>query len=72
MSDDVLIIGGKRFIKQARWSADKGITTRTTARHRERGLPWLDWGNEIFIPEEDGDAYVAGLVKRRNVRRRTA
>jgi hypothetical protein len=67
--DDTLIIGGKRFIKQARWSREKGIVPRTTARHRERGLPWLDWGSEIFIPEEEGDAYIAGLVKRPRRRR---
>jgi hypothetical protein len=68
MSDE-LILNGKRYVTQERWSREKRINPRTTARHRDKGLPWLLWGGEVFIPEEDGDAYVASLVKRRNVRK---
>jgi hypothetical protein len=68
--DDLLILNGARYWKQARWSRDKKVTVRTAARHRELGLPWLDWGGEVYIPEADGDAYIAGRLKRRNQRRR--
>jgi len=68
--DDLLVLQGKRFWKQSRWSKDKGVHVRTTARHREKGLPWLDWGGEVYIPEIEGDDYIAARVKRRNVRRR--
>jgi len=69
--NDLLVLHGKRYWKQARWSKDKKINVRTAARHRQKGLPWLDWGGEIYIPEDDGDAYIASLITRRNpVRRR--
>jgi hypothetical protein len=69
--DDLLVLDGKRFWKQARWSKEKGVHPRTTGRHREKGLPWLLWGGEIYIPELEGDAYIASLITRRNpIRRR--
>ena len=67
---DLLVLRGKRYWKQGRWSKDKGVNVRTTARHRQKGLPWLDWGGEVFIPETEGDAYIAARIKRRNPRRR--
>lgn len=73
MSDndgDLLVLQGKRFWKQSRWSRDKGVHDRTTARHRAMGLPWLDWGGEIFIPEIEGDEYIAARMRRRNPSRR--
>jgi hypothetical protein len=63
---DLLVLHGKRYWKQRRWSRDKKINIRTAARHRQLGLPWLDWGGEIYIPEDEGDAYIASRVKRRN------
>jgi len=69
---DVLILHGKRYWKQGRWSRDKKINVRTTARHRQQGLPWLVWGNEIYIPEIEGDSYIASRIKRRNPPRRRA
>jgi hypothetical protein len=68
--EDLLVVQGKRYWKQRRWSKDKKVNPRTTARHRQRGLPWLDWGGEIFIPELEGDAYIASRVRRRNPPRR--
>jgi hypothetical protein len=68
--DDLLILDSKRYWKQNRWSKDKKISPRTTARHRQLGLPWLDWGGEVYIPEHDGDAYIASRVRRRNPPRR--
>jgi hypothetical protein len=68
-NSDLLVLHGKRYLKQARWSREKHINVRTTARHRQLGLPWLDWGGEIYIPEDEGDAYIASRVKRRNPRR---
>ena len=64
--NDLLVLHGKRYWKQGRWSRDKKINIRTTARHRQVGLPWLAWGGEIYIPEDEGDAYIASRVKRRD------
>jgi hypothetical protein len=64
--EELLILNGKRYLKQSRWCRDKKITTRTAARHRQQGLPWLDWAGEVYSPEREGDAYIAGRVKRRN------
>jgi hypothetical protein len=69
-NDDLLILHGQRFWKQARWSRDKKINARTAARHRQQGLPWLDWAGEIYIPEAEGDAYIAARIRRSNPRRR--
>jgi hypothetical protein len=69
-NDDLLVLQGKRFWKQSRWSKDKGVNVRTTARHRQKGLPWLDWGGEVYIPELEGDAYIVSRVRRRNPPRR--
>jgi hypothetical protein len=67
--DDLLVLHGKRYWKQGRWSRDKKINIRTAARHRQQGLPWLDWGGEVYIPELEGDAYIVSRVRRRNPRR---
>src|SRR5215831_17665870 len=68
--DDLLILHGKRYWKQERWSQKKKVHVRTTARHRQRGLPWLDWAGKIYIPEDEGDAYIASRVRRRSNSRR--
>ena len=68
--DDLLVLQGKRYWRQGRWSKDKKVNIRTTARHRRHGLPWLVWGGEIFIPELEGDAYIASRLRRRNPPRR--
>ena len=68
--EDLLVLQGKRYWTQRRWSKDKKVSVRTTARHRQLGLPWLDWAGEIFIPELEGDAYIASRVRRRNPPRR--
>lgn len=69
--DDVLVLHGKRYLKQRRWARDKKISMRSAARHRDLGLPWLVWGKDIYIPEIEGDAYIASRIKgRRNAPRR--
>jgi hypothetical protein len=67
MSDeDLLIAGGKRYLKQKRWAKNKNINARTVERYRQKGLPWLSWGNEIYIPETKGDEFIVRQVVRRN------
>src|SRR5262245_26974100 len=72
MSDvDLLILHGKRFWKQSRWAADKGVTTRTAAKHRQQGLPWLEWAGQIWIgPEDEADSFILARVRRPNPPRR--
>jgi len=68
--DDLLILNGKSYRSERSWAKKKQVTQRTVARHRQLGLPWLDWAQQIWIPETEGDEYLASLVKRRNPPRR--
>ena len=70
--NDLLILRGRKYWKQERWSRDKKVSKRTTERHRALGLPWLLWGNEVYIPEDEGETYIAALVRRRCPPRRKA
>jgi len=72
MSDDsdLLILSGKRFWKQGRWAADKGITARTAQKYREQGLLWLEWAGQIWIAEDEGDTFILARLRRPNPPRR--
>jgi hypothetical protein len=65
---DTIVVGGKVFSKEAKWVRAKKISKRTSSRHRARpnGLPFLEWGGCVWIPDDEGDAYIYSLVKRRN------
>jgi hypothetical protein len=67
---DLLVLNGRRFWSQSRWSKDRKVNARTVARHRALGLPWLAWAGVIYIPEVEGDEYIAARIKRRPNRRR--
>jgi hypothetical protein len=54
------------FEKESVWAAKHNICQRTVARHRKRGLPYLEWGGEIYIPIAEGREYILSLLKRPN------
>jgi len=58
------------YERESVWAAQHNISQRTAARYRRQGLPWLEWGGEIWIPRREGREYIAGRVKRRNPPRR--
>lgn len=64
-TDDVLILNGVTFVKEQRFARDKKVGQRTIARHRARGLPYLDHAGFIWVPEREGDEFIAAGVKRR-------
>lgn len=68
--EDLLVVAGRRYWKQKRWAKDRNINSRTVERYRQRGLSWLPWGGEIYIPEAEGDEFIASRVIRRNTPRR--
>jgi hypothetical protein len=61
---DVLFLNGKRHVKQKRYARDRKTSTRNIGRRRQEGMPWLDWAGEIWIPEEEADAFVLARVRR--------
>jgi hypothetical protein len=65
-SAHTIIIHGKRYTKERAWAPSKNISYRTSKRHRDNGMPWLEWGGEVYIPDTDGDAYILQFVRRRN------
>jgi hypothetical protein len=69
--DDVLVLNGKRFVKEARYAKDRNVVQRTIARRRDKGMPFLDWDGFIWIPEIEGDAFLVASVKRRSPPRRS-
>jgi hypothetical protein len=58
------------YEREHTWAKDHGISQRTAARYRARGLPWLEWGGAIWIPKEGGQKFIASLVKQHAPRQR--
>jgi hypothetical protein len=61
--DDVLVLNGVVFDKEQRFARDKKVGQRTMARHRARGLPYLDHAGFIWIPRQKGEEFLASKVK---------
>jgi hypothetical protein len=55
-----------QYSRESDWAKAHGITQRTVARYRDRGLPFLFFGGWIWIPRREGDEWIASRVKRRN------
>jgi len=60
----------EKYERETTWAPAQGITTRTSKRYRDLGMPFLQWGGRIYIPKAEGRAYIASLVQRRNPPRR--
>jgi hypothetical protein len=58
-----------QYMRESDWANSHGITQRTVARYRDRGLPYLMFAGYIWIPKQEGRAWIASRVKRRNSRR---
>jgi hypothetical protein len=54
------------------WAPKHGITRRTSFRYRNEpnGLPFLIWGQQVYIPKKEGAEYIRSRIKRRNPRGR--
>ena len=63
----------KEYALETAWAAEHRISQRTAKRYRDQpnGLPYLQWGGEIYIPRREGAEYIKSRVKRRNQRRRS-
>jgi hypothetical protein len=65
MADKASFIEG--FEKEPVWAANHGISRRTAARYRlHGGLPFLMWGNEVYIPLDKGREFILSRVRRQN------
>jgi hypothetical protein len=71
--DDVLKLKDDTYRRESEWARRKKISQRTSWRHRNRdpGLPYLEWGGEIWIGDRQGDEYIAQFIRQRNTRRKT-
>jgi hypothetical protein len=65
MSDNVTSSILDDYERERDWAPQNGISQRTAARYRGQGLPWLEWGGEIWIPKEGGQKFIASRVKQR-------
>jgi hypothetical protein len=54
------------FTPEPEWSARHNISTRTTARYRQLGLPFLLFGGRIYIPNREGDEWIRSRIRRPN------
>jgi hypothetical protein len=64
MADKVSSLDG--FEKEPLWAANHDISRRTSQRYRNEGLPFLMWGNEVYIPLDKGREFILSRVRRRN------
>jgi hypothetical protein len=65
MADKVSFLDG--FEKEPLWAANHGISRRTATRYRlHEGLPFLMWGNEVYIPLDKGREFILSRVRRQN------
>ena len=54
------------YTPEAAWAKEHHISKKTCERYRAKGLPFLEWGGEIWIGDRGGDEYIASRVTRRN------
>lgn len=59
------------YTEHGLWSEANNISARTTARYRNQpdGLPWVEFGGKIYIPNDEAAAWLKSRVKRPNKRR---
>ena len=62
---------GPEYEPEETWAARKNITRRTVARYRGApdGLPYLFWGNRIWIYTRLGEDFIRRRIKYPNRRR---
>ena len=57
----------RNFLKECtpepQWAAHREISQRTSARYRQQGLPYLEFGGRIYIPPE-GDEWIRSRICR--------
>jgi hypothetical protein len=63
------------FILQRMFAEANGLSEKTVSRYRKQpdGLPYLEWGGQIYIgPLDETRAWLMRRVKRPNPRRKAA
>jgi hypothetical protein len=62
---------GPDYELEEAWAARKKITRRTAKRYRDEpdGLPYLLWGNRVWIHKSLGEDYIRRRIKYPNRRR---
>jgi hypothetical protein len=59
------------YTEQAVWSRINKVSTRSTARYRNLpdGLPWVEFGGRIYIPNSEAAAWLKSRIRHPNKRR---
>jgi hypothetical protein len=53
------------FERESVFAAAHKLTSRTVKRYRDLGLPWLRWGQHVYIgPRKEARAWVKARVRR--------
>jgi hypothetical protein len=69
-SDDANILAG--FVPEDEFATANQIHARTVKRYRDQpdGLPYLIWGNRVYIPTEAAREWLLKRVRRPNPTKR--
>jgi hypothetical protein len=70
-TSDILFLAGKVFHHERKYARDRHSSRRSIARKRERGCPYLEYLNEIWLNPDEADAFILkDSTRRRNPPRR--
>jgi hypothetical protein len=71
MAEKVIKLPDDEYVLEQEWCEnDAHISPRTSSRYRHRnpGLPYLEWGGQIWIGRRQGAQYISTFVRGRNRR----
>jgi hypothetical protein len=71
MADQTVLDG---YTPEPEWAAGAGISQRTSARYRNQinGLPFMEFGGRIYIPNDLAREWLRARIQHLNPRRRAA
>jgi hypothetical protein len=70
MAEKCLQLADDVYVTEAEWANENHVSRRTSSRHRHRnpGLPYLEWAGQIWIGKRQGAQYISNFVHGRNRR----
>ena len=70
MAEKCLQLADDDYVPEPEWAKEHHVSRRTSSRHRHRnpGLPYLEWGGQIWIGKRQGAQYISTFARGRNRR----
>lgn len=56
------------YTKEDQWSAENGVTSRTSRRYRAEGLPWTRFAGRVWINNDGAKQWLADRTARLTAR----